>query len=121
MASVLLQRNALVHILASMTRREAARLAPTCKLFREAFAGIERLGLRHAPTLLVACSGTCTLVEVDPRSRQVSRLCPLSIHLKPHKNSTPPRWATSITAHRGVVYASQYQVGQRPGLPHRPA
>jgi hypothetical protein len=107
-ASVLLQRDVLVHILASLTRREAARLAATSTAWQMTYGMTYDLGLRHAPVLLVACSGTSCLLEVDLRTLQVVKL--LSLTLKPRKRSQPPVWATSITSFRGIVYASQCQV-----------
>jgi hypothetical protein len=122
MASVLLQRSALVHILAAMTRRQAARLATTCKLFREAYAAVLPLGLEHAPSLLIAASGTSTLLELDPDTHHVSRRCALSINKRRSSSDADDLlWATSIVAHRGVVYASQYQVCSRRATRHAPS
>lgn len=100
----------LARVLASMTRREAARLASTCQAFKAAYEQIPDLHLPFQPVVLVACSATSRLLELNPSTREVTTLCKMSITQKQQKSRSPPRWLTSITSRNGVVYASQYQV-----------
>jgi hypothetical protein len=101
----------LARILSSMTRREAARLASTCQAFKAAYKHSADLDIEFQPVVLIACSATSRLLELNPSTRKVTSLCKLSITMKPHKSRLPLRWATGLTSRHGIVYASQYQVG----------